>query len=133
MNLVEDICTYLHKTKIFKQQFIMHPFIIYLIFRPEQAAIAEIFCSGLLQVWLKDGGGFNGHHAGRSVASAKKVPDLEWASHERDTRLHSPLIENLKMQQLRAEEWRKALEWTHENTIDSEIRGDSASEEEKCM
>ncbi|KAH7071865.1 hypothetical protein BKA63DRAFT_58812 [Paraphoma chrysanthemicola] len=50
MNLVEDICTYLHRTGQFQQQFRMHQHIIYLIFRPSQAAIAEIFCSGLLQV-----------------------------------------------------------------------------------
>jgi hypothetical protein len=133
MDLVEDICTYLHKTGILKQRFIMHPFIIYLIFRPEQAAIAEIFFSGLLQVWVEDGVGFNGYPAGRSVSSVKKVTDLEWASYERDSRLHSPLIENLKMQQLRADEWRQALEWTHGNTVDSEMRGESASEEESCM
>jgi hypothetical protein len=59
MNLVEDICTYLHRTGRFVQHFRMHQFIIYLIFRPAQAAIAEIFCSGLLQVWVENGGGFN--------------------------------------------------------------------------
>jgi hypothetical protein len=61
MNLVEDICTYLHRTGRFVQHFRMHQFIIYLIFRSTQAAIAEIFCSGLLQVWVENGGGFNAY------------------------------------------------------------------------
>lgn len=49
MNLVEDICTHLYRSKALTQHFEMHQFIIYLIFRPSQAAIAEIFVSGLLQ------------------------------------------------------------------------------------
>jgi hypothetical protein len=61
MNLVEDICTHLHRTGRFVQHFRIHQFIIYLIFRPRQAAIAEIFCSRLLQVWVENGGGFNAY------------------------------------------------------------------------
>ena len=61
LNLCEDIATRLHRTGRFVQHFRMHQFIIYLIFRPRQAAIAEIFCSGLLQVWVENGGGFNAY------------------------------------------------------------------------
>ncbi|KAH7385329.1 hypothetical protein DE146DRAFT_198165 [Phaeosphaeria sp. MPI-PUGE-AT-0046c] len=114
MNLVEDICTYLHTTKRFKQRFRMHQFIIYLIFRPEQAAIAEIFCSGLLQVWVDNGGGFNAYPAGRSVATAKRVSSHEWEMHERWVRQMSPIEENMRAQKARADEWVKALEWEGE-------------------
>jgi len=110
MNLVEDICTYLHRTGDFAQNFRMHQFIIYLIFRPTQAAIAEIFCSGLLQVWVENGGGFNAYPAGRSVATAHRVSAGEWATHERWVRQSSPVDENMRLQRQRAEEWSKALE-----------------------
>jgi hypothetical protein len=110
MNLVEDICTYLYRTKQFDQHFCMHQFIIYLIFRPEQAGIAEILCSGLLQVWIENGGGFNAYPAGRSVATARRVSMVEWAAHERWTRRMSPLNKNMQMQVARAEDWRKALD-----------------------
>ncbi|CAE7026809.1 hypothetical protein PTTW11_04139 [Pyrenophora teres f. teres] len=104
MNLVEDICTYIHRTCIFEQHFTMHQFIIYLIFKPDQAAIVEIFCSGLLQVWAENGGGFNAYPTGRSVESARRLSDVEWSLHARHARLESSLIENLRLQQQRAEE-----------------------------
>lgn len=121
MNLVEDICTYLHATKRFEQHFRMHQFIIYLIFRPEQAAIAEIFCSGLLQVWVDNGGGFNAYPAGRSVATAKRVSRVEWEGHERWTRQMSPVEENMRTQRERAVEWVKALAWEGENEVGAEV------------
>jgi hypothetical protein len=111
----------------------MHQFILYLIFRPSQAAIAEIFCSGLLQVWVDNGGGFNAYPAGRSVATAKKVGANEWAVHERHMKEESPVIENMRLQQLKADEWRKALEWEEGSVQDSEMTGDSVDEEEECM
>jgi hypothetical protein len=111
MNLVEDICTYVHRTGLFAQHFRMHQFIIYLIFRPSQTAIAEIFCSGLLQVWVENGGGFNAYPAGRSVATARRVSEGEWASHESWARQMSLVDENMRVQRERAEEWRRALAW----------------------
>lgn len=111
MNLVEDICTYLHRTGRLEQHFLMHQFIMYLIFRPEQAAIAEIFCSGLLQVWVDGGGGFNAHPAGLSVATVRRVSSGEWAEHERSTRELSPVEENMRVQKDRAAEWIEALNW----------------------
>lgn len=111
MNLVEDICTYLHKNNTFTQHFVMHQFIIYLIFRPNQAAIAETFCSGLLQVWVDNGGGFNAHPAGISVASAKKVSAEKWEEHERLVRETSPLDSKIEAQREKASQWREALEW----------------------
>jgi hypothetical protein len=132
MNLVEDICTHLHNVGIFEQHFIMHQFIVYLIFREEQARIAEIFISGLLQVWVKDGGGFNAYQAGHSASTAGRVSDEEWASHERNTKLYSPMMENIRQQQLRADEWRRVLESTSANRVDGNMRGGSADEEE-CM
>lgn len=111
MNLVSDICTHLSRTNCFTQHFTMHQYIIYLIFRPTQASIAEIFCSGLLQVWVENGGGFNAYPAGRSVATAKKVSSEEWRDHERWTRENSPVDENMKVQKERAEEWSRVIEW----------------------
>ncbi|KAI1668675.1 hypothetical protein A1F97_08870 [Pyrenophora tritici-repentis] len=134
MNLVEDICTYLHRTGIFEQHFTMHQFIIYLIFQPDQAAIAEIFCSGLLQVWVENGGGFNAYPAGRSVESARRVSDVEWGLHEKHARLKSLLVENLRLQQQRAGEWRKALEWDDGAAEDEEAATKSVDQvEEDCM
>ncbi|KAF1942240.1 hypothetical protein EJ02DRAFT_178305 [Clathrospora elynae] len=130
MNLVEDICTHLHRTGVFKQHFTMHQFIIYLIFRPNQAAIAEIFCSGLLQVWVENGGGFNAYPAGRSVATARRVSTDEWVVHERRTRQESPVLENMRQQQHRADEWRKALEWDEEAVADSDMTEPSVDENE---
>jgi hypothetical protein len=111
MNLVEDICTYLHRTRRFQQHFRMRQYIIYLIFRPAQAAMAEIFCSGLLQVWVENGGGFNAYPAGRSVATARRVSLEKWSAHETWVRQQSPVDANMRLQQERAEEWNKALEW----------------------
>jgi hypothetical protein len=131
MNLVEDICTHLHNTGIFTQHFTMHQFIVYLIFREDQARIAEIFISGLLQVWVKDGGGFNAFQAGHSASTANRVSDKEWASHERNTKLYSRMMENIRQQRLRADEWRQALE-TGTSPVDTDMEGGSADEEE-CM
>lgn len=98
----------------------MHAFIVYLIFRPEQAAIAEIFCSGLLQVWI-EGGGLNAYPAGRSVASARKVGQTQWEAHERWVEENTGLVRNIGVQRERIERdveyldremeevWREAL------------------------
>lgn len=129
MNLVEDICTYLHATKRFKQHFRMHQFIIYPIFRPEQAAIAEIFCSGLLQVWVDSGGGFNAYPAGLSVASARRVSVDDWKDHERWVKYTSPVEGNISVQRERAEEWAKALAWADEE----EVGGKTAEGMEKAL
>ncbi|KAF2639585.1 hypothetical protein P280DRAFT_453479 [Massarina eburnea CBS 473.64] len=110
MNLIEDICGHLHNTSQFTQRFSMHQYIIYLIFHPEQAAIAEIFCSGLLQVWVDDGGGVNAYPAGRSVASASRISVLEWAAHERWTEENTELRENLRVQMERLERDVKGLD-----------------------
>ncbi|CAO2653688.1 Nn.00g030990.m01.CDS01 [Neocucurbitaria sp. VM-36] len=129
MNLIEDICTYLHRTRQFKQHFRMHQFIIYLIFRPSQAAIAEIFCSGLLQVWVENGGGFNAYPAGRSVATAGRVSIVEWGGHERWAREKSPVIKNMMILKERADEWHKALEWEKSVAEDPEMTEGSADED----
>lgn len=121
MNLAEDICTYLHRTGRLEQHFRMHQFIIYLIFRPSQAAIAEILCSGLLQVWVGNGGGFNAHPAGRSVASARRLSDGEWDGHERWIKQRWPVDENISMQRSRADEWRTALDWEPATEEDEEM------------
>jgi hypothetical protein len=121
MNLVEDICTYLHRTNQFQQHFRMHQFIIYLIFRPTQAAIAEVFCSGLLQVWVENGGGFNAYPAGRSVATARRVSESEWSAHERWVRQGSPVEDNMRIQRERADEWRKALDWEDVVGVEEEM------------
>lgn len=113
MNLVEDICTYLFQTNVLPQQFKRHRYIFYLIVRPGQAAIAEIFCSGLLQCWA-DLGGFNAYPAGRSVASSKRVRSGEWEKYLDLAREMSPLEGNMKVLKERAENWRQALEWEDE-------------------
>ena len=130
MNLVEDICTYLHRTGQFEQQFQMYQFIIYLIFRTNQAAVAEIFCSGLLQVWVENGGGFNAYPAGRSVATARRVSTSEWNAHEKWARQASHVIENMKALQESADEWRKALEWEGDLSEGSAMTTGSANEDE---
>lgn len=128
MNLVEDICTYLHGIGQFKQHFRMHQFIIYLIFRSSQAAIAEMFCSCLLQVWVDNGGGFNAYPAGRSVATARRVSTIEWDGHDRWARQMSPVVENMMALQDMADEWRKALEWDSGTVEDSEATEGSIDE-----
>jgi hypothetical protein len=136
MNLVEDICAYLYRTKQFEQYFRMHQFIIYLIFRPTQAAIAEIFCSGLLQVWVENGGGFNTYPAGCSVATARRVSAGDWAAHEGWARQMSPVEENMGTQTERAEEWRKALVWksavVEQGTIESGVEDDADEDMYEC-
>ncbi|KAF2245453.1 hypothetical protein BU26DRAFT_521895 [Trematosphaeria pertusa] len=128
MNLTEDICSYLHASKQFTQLFRMHQFIIYLIFRPQQAAIAEIFCSGLLQVWIEDGGGFNAYPAGRSVASATRVSHVEWKTHEEWASKHTRLIENVRLQRERLEndvlELEKEMEELWREALEDEAGGD---------
>ncbi|KAJ6199355.1 hypothetical protein J3E72DRAFT_373806 [Bipolaris maydis] len=116
MNLVEDICSYLNRIGVFEQQFSMHGYVIFLLFRSGQAAIAEILCSGLLQVWVEGGGGFNACPAGRSVTTAKRVGKGEWAEYERWVREKSGVVENMRVQRQRAEEWRRALEWEDEES-----------------
>ncbi|EMD62260.1 hypothetical protein COCSADRAFT_191549 [Bipolaris sorokiniana ND90Pr] len=119
MNLVEDICCYLHRSGVFTQQFSMDWYVIFLLFRKKQAAIAEIFCSGLLQVWVQGGGGFNASPAGRSVATAKRVGEGEWAGYEKWVREESDVVKNMRLQQQRAEEWRRALEWEDRESKES--------------
>ena len=99
MNLVEDICAYLHLQSpgVFPK-FHMHQFIIYLIFRPQQVRIAEMFTSGLLQVWVENGGGFNAHPAGLNTTSARRVTREEWEVHESFARGEGRLDENLRRQ-----------------------------------
>ncbi|KAF2623253.1 hypothetical protein BU25DRAFT_401095 [Macroventuria anomochaeta] len=128
MNLVEDICIHLFRTKILTQHFKMHQYIIYLIFRPSQAAIAEIFCSGLLQCWVNGGGGFNAYPAGRSVASSRKVSGMEWAEHETLARQVSPLEERMEVMKERAEVWRKALDWKKEDEEHEDTDAEEAAE-----
>ncbi|KAF1926898.1 uncharacterized protein M421DRAFT_102033 [Didymella exigua CBS 183.55] len=110
MNLVEDVCTYLYRSKVLAQHFKMHQHIIYLIFRPRQAAIAEIFCSGLLQCWV-EGGGFNAFPAGRSVASSWKVASEEWEDHMKIAREVGLFEGKMRVLKERAVAWNKALDW----------------------
>ena len=65
----------------------MHRFIVYLIVQPGQAAVAEMFSSELLQVWVENGGGFNVYPARHSAKIVRRVSDSEWALHERHGRL----------------------------------------------
>lgn len=121
MNLVEDVCAYLYQSGKLSERFTMQPFIIYLIFRPEQAAIAEILCSGLLQVWI-EGGGLNAYPAGRSVASARRVEGGRWRDWEEWARENTGLVGGVRGLRWRVEEdvrdleeemgevWREALE-----------------------
>jgi len=107
----------------------MHRFIIYIIFQPGQAAVAEIFWSELLQVWVENGGSFNAYPTGHSAEIVKRVIDVEWALHERHARLNPSLVENMRLQQKRADEWRKALKWD-----DGAAEHDNVDEgEEDCM
>ncbi|KAF1997758.1 hypothetical protein P154DRAFT_440468 [Amniculicola lignicola CBS 123094] len=141
MNLVSDICIHLHRTRQFPQLFYMHQFIIYLIFKPQQIEIAEMFCSGLLQVWVDNGGGFNHYPAGLSNASAKRVSGEQWEEFERYAVANSTLLDTLRMQKdllesvLRdlgleeAEAWREALESESENLDDGDGDGDYVNEE----
>ena len=135
MNLVEDICTHLFRTDVLTQHFKMHQYVIYLIFRPSQAAIAEIFCSGLLQCWVDGGGGFNAYPAGRSIASSKRVSVDEWREHEAVTRLISPLGERMSAMKERADIWRKALNCDDEDDDEQtvEINAGEAKEDRDSM
>ncbi|KAF2683924.1 hypothetical protein K458DRAFT_389146 [Lentithecium fluviatile CBS 122367] len=142
MNLTEDICSHMHVSGQFTQLFRMHQFIICLIFRPQQAAIAEIFCSGLLQVWIEDGGGLNAYPAGRSVASASRLSQREWAAHGQWVLENTRLKANLKVQKDRLrrdvegldaeqdERWREAMESENENDGDDVNDLDYVPEEE---
>ncbi|KAF3048377.1 hypothetical protein E8E12_011743 [Didymella heteroderae] len=114
MNLVEDIYTYLFRTNVLAQHYRLHQCVIYLIFRPSQAAIAEIFCSGLLQCWVHLGG-FNAYPAGRSIASSLRVQMGEWDKHMNTAKETGLLEGNMQILRERAEIWRKALEWGEEN------------------
>lgn len=131
MNLVEDICTSLYQSGVFAQHFSMHQFIIYLIFRPSRAAIAEIFCSGLLQVWVENGGGFNAYPAGRSVATARRVSEGEWEEHERWARGRSPVEERMRVQREAAEVWRAALAWEEDGEDDEDVDIDMVDDPER--
>ncbi|KAL5454248.1 hypothetical protein PMIN06_005080 [Paraphaeosphaeria minitans] len=131
MNLVEDICAYLHQVGRFAALYTMQPFIVSLLFRPQQAAIAEIFISGLMQVWVDGGGGLNAYPAGRSVASAWRVDGERWAEHEAWVWENTGVERNLRVQRERlegdviglegvAEEvWREALGSGDEDGDDS--------------
>ncbi|KAF2744422.1 hypothetical protein M011DRAFT_380221, partial [Sporormia fimetaria CBS 119925] len=78
MNLVEDVCRYLHRNSPDFPEYRMRPWIIYSIFRAQQAGVAEMLCSGLLGVWVEEGGGVNHYPAGLSVRSAWLVEPEEW-------------------------------------------------------
>lgn len=125
MNLVEDICTHLFRSQTLTQHFKMHQYIIYLIFRPSQAAIAETFCSGLLQCWVDGGGGFNAHPAGRSVASSQRVGAQEWEAYETVARGGGLLEGNMEVLKERAEAWHRALSYEDEKGGDGVGCGES--------
>jgi hypothetical protein len=132
MNIVEDICTHLHTSGILPTKFFMHQFIIYLIFKPEQVRIAEIFCSGLLQVWVENGGGFNQWPAGLSCASGDRVTRAEWREHERWIREWSGLrtLRRLRLRE-RAEEAEGEFGVDEEGCWRRELEDESWSEDEE--
>lgn len=130
MNLTEDVCGYLYQVGKLQQRFTMRPYIIYLIFRQQQAAVAEIFVSGLLQVWIEEGGGLNAYPAGRSVASARRVSGVQWADHERWVSENTDIVLNLEMQRQRLEsdvlqlDWRSEEAWREALGSENEEDGD---------
>jgi hypothetical protein len=128
---VSDVCTYLHRSGQFAQHFCMRGFIVYLIFRPQQAAIAEVLCSALMQVWVDEGGGFNAYPAGRSVATARRVGAGEWEAHARWVREGSGVVRVMGKMRGRAEEWRRALEWEEEEEEKEEKEVEDGKEKEK--
>ncbi|KAF2187879.1 hypothetical protein K469DRAFT_685249 [Zopfia rhizophila CBS 207.26] len=94
MSLVEDNCVVLFRDlKRLNQLFRMHQFVISLIYQQNQAEIAEIFCSGLLQVWIENGGGFKHYPAGLSNLLARNIIHEAWYDSEQYVLAHSPLAE----------------------------------------
>lgn len=73
MNLVEAA---LHRH--FGDQYSLCQFVVYQIWSPEQAAVAEIIFSRLFSAYTEGGRGFNTYPAGRSNASAFKVNHETW-------------------------------------------------------
>ncbi|KAI9747334.1 MAG: hypothetical protein M1835_002145 [Candelina submexicana] len=59
-------------------------FVIFHIFSPHQAVIAEIMFTRLAQGYIKNGGGFSHYLAGRSNHSAQHISELDWAKFRKE-------------------------------------------------
>lgn len=122
LNLVEDTCTHLFRDALLAQHFRPRQFVVFLVFRPAQAALAEIVVSALLQAWV-EGGGLNAFPAGRSVASVRRVGRGDWVRFGGWAR-RGGLGERMGGLVGRAEVWRGALRW------EGEVEGGREGEEE---
>lgn len=85
MNLAEAICL-----TLFGFDYPMEQYVVFHIFRVEQAVAAEILFTRLGQGYTADGGGFSHALAGRSNDSAMNISAVEWRKFIKDAWDHSP-------------------------------------------
>ncbi|KAF2732914.1 hypothetical protein EJ04DRAFT_606907 [Polyplosphaeria fusca] len=98
MNLMEDVCGYLFSKGMLEHKFEWRAWVVYLVFGAEQAGVAEMLVSGLMQVWVEGGGGVNGVPAGLSTASAGRVERGEWDGWKEWVRGNSGLVREMEGQ-----------------------------------
>jgi len=88
MNLADAVCRLLFNGKFYFEQYI-----VYHLFRPEQAAASEILFTRLGQGYTLNGGGFSHHLAGRSNHTALGVTALNWSRYLKDAMKTTPLLQ----------------------------------------
>jgi hypothetical protein len=94
MNLMESIADVIHH-HLNGDFFCIEQAIIYLIWMPEQAEIAEIGWTKLAEGYTGNGGGFSHYPAGRSNYSAQTTHSTEWSYAKQAALTGSPLCSNL--------------------------------------
>lgn len=72
----------------------MAQFVVFLIFQPAMASVAEILWTRLGNGYTSSGGGFSHYLAGRSYHSALKVTQAQWAEFADRASRYPPFVAN---------------------------------------
>ncbi|ORY12138.1 hypothetical protein BCR34DRAFT_600886 [Clohesyomyces aquaticus] len=96
MNLFEAVCMVL-----FGNRYRIRQFVIYLVWEPDQAAVAEMIFTILVNGFVGQGAGFTFCNPGISVASARKVSVKRWTEFAAWTIHQSPYLKNGTAEDLR--------------------------------
>lgn len=123
MNLTEAI--FASARGEFRSLYFMHQAVICLIWRSEQAEIAEIGLTKLAEGYIHNAGGFSHFPAGLSNHSAKFVPAREWNAASEYIMYHSPYLIHMRAETdaLEAKVLRlEAMDVTPSTSVESQIQ-----------
>jgi hypothetical protein len=108
-NLLQNLCEAALR-KNFGEKYKLRQFVVYQVWSAQQAVVAEILWSRLLQSYTYTGTGFNAYPAGRSNASATRVGKETWLLLAERAIQESPLLANFKKTKKDIEDEKEDLE-----------------------